>query len=287
VVVGDFNGDGKLDVAVLNYEWGTAFILLGDGTGNFSLASSTGTGTASFSIALGDFNGDGKLDLAVANVGGNAAILLQVPPVLAVSLFPTRLTFRTQLVGTSSSPQHVTLSNTGNAMLDITKIAVSANFSQTNNCPSKVLPGGGCTIYVTFSPHTRDRHTGTVTLTDSAPNSPQKVRLTGAGTVVTLLPSSLDFGDQQVGTTSPPQMATLTNYGKEAVLIHSIQINGRRGESSYAQTNNCGTNVAAGGSCTISVTFTPKFRGQKTAKLTVKDNGGGGPQTVGLSGKGT
>jgi hypothetical protein len=71
VAVGDFNGDGKLDLAAANYNSNTISILLGDGTGNFTLASSPATGNFPNSVAVGDFNGDGKLDLAVTNACGS------------------------------------------------------------------------------------------------------------------------------------------------------------------------------------------------------------------------
>jgi len=89
-----------------------------------------------------------------------------------------------------------------------------------------------------------------------------------------------------VGTTSPPQVATLTNYGRQAVNIRGIHIRGQN-FGAFAQTNNCGTSVPAGGSCSISVTFTPQHKGPKTATLDVGDNGGASPQTVALSGTGT
>jgi hypothetical protein len=79
VVVGDFNGDGKQDLAVANEDSnvGTASILLGDGTGNFSAPASFAAGSASDSLAVGDFNGDGRQDLAVSNFnGGSVSVLL-------------------------------------------------------------------------------------------------------------------------------------------------------------------------------------------------------------------
>ncbi len=78
VAVGDFNGDGKLDLAVVNESGSTVSILLGDGSGNFTLASSPAVGQYPYSVAVGDFNADGKLDLAVASGenGGWLSILL-------------------------------------------------------------------------------------------------------------------------------------------------------------------------------------------------------------------
>ena len=73
VAVGDFNGDGNLDLAVVNSGGNNVTILLGDGTGNFTAAaSSPPTGQHPGSVAVGDFNGDGKLDLAVANECGSS-----------------------------------------------------------------------------------------------------------------------------------------------------------------------------------------------------------------------
>jgi hypothetical protein len=65
VAVGDFNGDGKQDLAVADFNG--ASILLGDGTGNFGAPTNFGAGDFPYSVAVGDFNGDGKQDLAVAN----------------------------------------------------------------------------------------------------------------------------------------------------------------------------------------------------------------------------
>ena len=77
VAVGDFNGDGKQDLAVANYSSDNVSILLGDGTGHFSGATNFAVGDSPYSVAVGDFNGDGKQDLAIANTfSANVSILL-------------------------------------------------------------------------------------------------------------------------------------------------------------------------------------------------------------------
>ena len=86
VVVADFNGDGKADLAVPNYEDGTVTILLGNGDGTFTpTATSPATGNGPVSVAIGDFNGDGIPDLAVMNQGYGAET--EVTPLISVTVF--------------------------------------------------------------------------------------------------------------------------------------------------------------------------------------------------------
>jgi hypothetical protein len=76
VAVGDFNGDGKLDLAVANYGSNTVSVLLGKGDGSFLPAQSYSAGSYPHAVAVGDFNGDGIPDLAVADGAGTVSILL-------------------------------------------------------------------------------------------------------------------------------------------------------------------------------------------------------------------
>ena len=98
-------------------------------------------------------------------------------------------------------------------------------------------------------------------------------------------PVSLTFSNQNVGTTSASQPVTLSNTGNAALTITSIATS-----TNFGETNNCGGSLAAGGSCTINVTFAPTATGSLTGTLTITDNNNGvagSTQTVSLSGTGT
>lgn len=201
-----------------------------------------------------------------------------------VSLSPSPLSFADQLVGTTSAPQNVTLTNTGVASLNLTSIVASGDFSQTNNCGNTLVVNASCIISVSFAPTTSGPRSGAVTLTDDAGDSPQNLSLGGNGIApfVSLAPPSLTFPDQPVGTTSSPMNVLLTNTGTAALNISSVTTTG-----DFAQTNDCGAVVGPGASCTISVTFTPSQVGPASGSVVLSDDASGSPQLVGLSGNGT
>lgn len=76
LAVGDFNGDGKLDLAVANLNDGTVTIMLGNGDGTFSQGQAYSVGNHPTSVAAADFNLDGKLDLAVTDASDDAVSIL-------------------------------------------------------------------------------------------------------------------------------------------------------------------------------------------------------------------
>jgi hypothetical protein len=98
------------------------------------------------------------------------------------TLSSTSLTFGSQVVNTTSPPQSITLSNYGTAALNIAGITVSATFGETDNCVPSVASAASCIVNVTFAPSASGIVSGTLSVSDNAPNSPQTVSLTGTGT---------------------------------------------------------------------------------------------------------
>ena len=76
VAIGDFNGDGKQDLAIANQDSNNVSILLGDGAGGFAAATNFPVPNGPFQVAVGDFNGDGKQDLVTANTSSNTISIL-------------------------------------------------------------------------------------------------------------------------------------------------------------------------------------------------------------------
>ncbi len=243
-------------------------------------------GSRSAGVSVTDDAGGSPQTVALTGAG-------QAP---AVTLTPTSLGYGSQLIGTTSAAQSATLRNSGTAPLTISSIGLgganAGDFAQTNDCPVAPVTlavNATCTISVTFGPTATGSRTASVSIADDAAGSPHSVALSGTGTqpapAVTLT-STLGFGNQRVGTASAAQQATLTNSGNAALAITSIAVTGTNA-SDYAQTNTCPASLAAGASCTISVTFTPSATGSRTASVTVTDNAAGSPHSVSLTGTGT
>jgi len=198
---------------------------------------------------------------------------------------PGSFTFASQTVGTTSSAQTVTLTNTGTNSLTPTAVSISGDFAETDSCQkSTVAPGGSCAIQVTFTPTATGSRSGQMVVFADVGGGQLVVSLAGAGAApgtVTLTPASISFGPVLVGATSAPLQATATNTGTAAVPITSFVITGPFSIAS----NVCGTSaLAADSACQVTVAFTPAKAGAAAGTLTLTD--GAGTQSVQLSGTG-
>jgi len=221
-----------------------------------------------------------------------------------IFFYPINLSFASRSVGTTSAAQTISVRDLGRGILEITSVAITGtnagDFFQTNNCSSLVGLGRSCTISVTFRPTASGSRSASLSITDNASGSPQTISLSGTATgsasspsgsgtatspAVSLSPTSLNFASQAVSTTSADQAVTLSNTGSGGLSITSLAITGTNA-SDFAQTNTCGSTVAASGACRITVSFTPSGTGSRSASISITDNASGSPQRVALSGTG-
>ena len=187
-----------------------------------------------------------------------------------VSLSPNILVFSAEAVGTSSPPQTVGLTNSGNAALNIQTVAISGGndfvIGNGTTCAngSSVATGSFCMIQVIFAPTTPGQKSATVTITDNAGGSPQQISLAGTSSsaALSLSPTSVSFPAQFVGTSGLPQTLVVTNTGNVTLVITAVTAS----TADFGVLSNCTNPVAPGSNCTIGVFFSPTAGGTRTGK---------------------
>jgi alpha-1,3-glucanase-like protein/F5/8 type C domain-containing protein/HYDIN/CFA65/VesB family protein/centrosomal CEP192-like protein len=260
--------------------------------GSATITNSTATGTQ----APGPIYNCG-VGFTLTDGGGNSGIFATpqcqnltnpaFPPYLPdngsqISVSPTALSFGSVATGASSGPQAVTVTNSGTAAAPVGSIATTGDFGQTNNCGSSIAAGSSCAVTVTFHPTAAGSRTGNLTVTAAGVTTTVPLSGTGVapGPVLSPNPSGLSFPATVVGSTATAQSVTVTNTGTTSATVSGVTASG-----DYSQTNDCGT-VAAGGSCTVTVTFRPTASGTRTGAVTITSNANNSPTSVSLTGSG-
>ncbi len=235
--------------------------------------------------------GSRSATLTVKDTGTNSpqAVTLSGTGVAAVTTAPSSLSFGNQVIGVKSAASKITVTNNQTKSLTISKILPSpSDYSYTTTCPltpKTLAAGSNCSVSVFFDPTVAGTRSGTLTITDNASISPA-VSLTGVGIVAaTASPTSLTFAGQALGTSSAAQTVTLTNNQSATLSITGVTSN----LTDFKVTSTCPippSTLAAGASCTASVTFSPKAVGTRSGTLSFADNANNSPQTAALTGTG-
>ena len=254
-------------------------------TGAFTYTPTAGyIGPDSFTFQVTDGYG---------SVSNSATESVLVTGALA-SLTPSGLNFGSALLNTTSGAQQFTLANLGNAPLNNIALSMGGanpgDFASTSTCGTSLGAGASCIVSLTFTPSGAGNRSASVTIADnSVAGSTQTGSLSGVGltAVPTLSAAQLKFGTVAPG--SYTQSVTLTNTGTGTLAIASIALSGAtKALAVYAESNNCGSSLAPGASCTLTVTFTPTAKGSFQAQLNIVDNAtnvvGPATQSVHLSG---
>jgi len=309
-----FSGDGGLAVGaeISNLTGSFAF----DAAGNFYFADANNNRVRRIDEATGiihtiagngvsGYSGDGgpatsapiarPLGIAVDSrgdvyatgfVGSSSfshAVLRQVGPAGALS-------FPVQGLSTTSPVQTITVTNTGNADLNLVRVAViipgaiPANVLDfaidplTTTClfPSTLPLGQSCYIGVAFSPQGLGARAGTISFSDNTATGLNTIQLSGTGALpaqAVFAPTTLTFPTTAVGVTSASISSSLSNPGGVPLTIGTYSFVGNN-TTDFAQTHTCGATLAVGASCTVNVTFHPSASGQRSTTLVVVTSAG-------------
>jgi Domain of unknown function DUF11/Cep192 domain 4/HYDIN/CFA65/VesB-like, Ig-like domain len=219
-------------------------------------------------------------------VSGAIAI---IPP-SAISLSATSLDFGLQLEHNSTSTKQITLTSVGPSPLLVSGISIQGllfEFQESDNCPKFGAPlavGSSCTIAVYVNPQDEGLRSATLSVADSAPDSPQTVSLSANGHPLFVGPPSLSLPVQVVNTSGEGAVG-LSNEGNRPVKFKGATVTG-----DFSVTDGCVTDFAdvipPGGGCSLVVSFTPTTPGPHTGTLTISDDDVTSPQVIQLSGTG-
>jgi hypothetical protein len=277
LVAGKFGSSPNLDVAVAN-EPGIS-IFLGTGSGKFATGESYSTDSPPGSIATASFRNNGILDLAVGlPFDGDIAIYLgngdgtftldeTVPGSFAsaVTIADINGDGKPDLIAITGYPTSYITTYLGNG---------DGTFQAGVNYPTTGTP-----VFIAAADFNGD-HKQDLALAAYYGNN--VTTMLNTGTVSFAPTSPLNFKKQAVGTTSAAQKVTLTNTGKSSLKISSM-----KASTQFGMTSTCGSTVAAGAACAISVTFAPTSKGSKSGTVTINDSASSKPQVIELSGTGT
>ena len=319
VATTDFNGDGRLDLAVAS--WGTPWLSVLLNT------TAPGADTPSFApqhvvpglpsgfkewVSSDDFNGDGKPDLALVSLGGaTVSVLFNTTPPGAV-------------IPSFSSPQNINSA-------EFTFLAwIGATDVNGDGRPDLLVANDAITGKVSVLLNTTAAPTATPSFateqpfaTGDAPAALDTTDVNGdgradllvanhgavdlsvlldtqyaaavipasvTGTIhyaipqVSLDPSSLPFGEQLMGSSSSTTV-TLANTGGEELVVTGIAIDGPDADQ-LGQANDCPDALPVGSSCSIVITYAPSAAATAAAELTVTTDAPTSPDAVALSGTG-
>jgi len=215
----------------------------------------------------------------------------------AASLAPSSLTFSGTTIGQTAGPLAATLSNTGNAALNIGTISIggaaAGDFSVAGGTCTNglaVAAGASCTVQASFKPTAAGARAASLVITHNATGGSSSVALSGTGNAtpqatIALSAASVNFGTLLTGTPSLVSTITVSNSGTAALNFTSIALGGANA-GIITQGGSCAVAapVPAGGNCTVTLQALPVAAGTFTASLTLASNASNGNATVGVSG---
>ncbi|MDR3740903.1 MAG: choice-of-anchor D domain-containing protein [Terracidiphilus sp.] len=251
-------------------------------TGPFTESSACGTilatnSSCSISVAfLPTASGAATGQLTVADALHTQTAALSGTGLLApaISVNAPSATFAVQAVETASAPQTLTMTNSGGSPMaslsfSITGVSASSFATGASTCGTTIASGASCTVQVIFKPAAAGGNAATLAIASPTPRvNPVTVALVGTATAsagINVSPAQMAFTVATLGQSSAAQTATITNTGASSASGLTVAT---AAPFSLAS-NTCGASLAAGGSCSVGVVFTPASDGAAAGALAV------------------
>jgi hypothetical protein len=191
-------------------------------------------------------------------------------------LSPPAIVFGSQQIGTSSPSQTLTITNSVDFSTPVNFSATSttANFSSSGACAS-IVPGSSCPFLVGFDPSTTGNLNGTFTVSDNSAFATEAAALNGSASTsgVTVSPANLVFGSQEFGSSSVPQIVTITNSASSNKALNITAItpdpDPLTGQPDFVDASDTciGASIQPGGNCEANITFTPSISADSTTTI--------------------
>ncbi len=234
--------------------------------------------SGALSIASNAFNGPASSSLSGTGISASTA---------TVSVSPGALSFSSMPVGSASNPQMLTIKNTGSAQATIQTISSNnTSFSYSGiSLPAAIGPSSSVQLAVSFDPKAPGAASGKLAISGNANNLPASVGLTGTGeaAVISVGPSSVNFGNETQNVTSGSQSISVSNTGNAALSLNSVGI-------SPAQFTYSGPTppftILPGNNVTYNVTFTPAATQAYSGSMSFTSNAFSGNGSVSMTGTG-
>ncbi len=326
VAIADVNNDGNPDIVVLSTPSAssgqfvsTVWVFMGDGKGNFGDGMATTLDEEAQGLQVADLNGDGLPDLAISSCcgfansevwSGNGNGTFNGPTELPIGIsssFPILADINGDkkldlLFSTGTSIQALLNVSGEGVPTPLPPGAIGATPTATATVKKSATPTATATHSATPTASSSGSRTATPTASRSATPTATATGATATATstasptpspsptppgVITINPSSLDFGDKTtVGKTSNSKSVTIKNSGnKKTGTAVTIEMEGAS-PSVFSVKSECQKTLAPGKSCKVSVTFKPTDTTERNGSLMISDNVTGSPQSVSLSGMG-